>query len=64
VHEKVIKNKRLATVVAAQKAIDAIQEMDFREIRASKAELEVEDPPSLGTLCETAWPIIEEQLKD
>jgi len=62
--EKVIKNKRSANVVAAQKAIDAIKEMDFWEIRAREAELEGEKPPPLGTLCETARLIMEERLKD
>lgn len=62
--EKILKNKVPPNVLAAQKAIDAIKEMDYWEIEARQAELEGEEAPALESLSEAARTILEERLKE
>jgi SWI/SNF-related matrix-associated actin-dependent regulator of chromatin subfamily A member 5 len=62
--EKVLKNKRPATVLAAQKAIDAIMSAENWEAEARSFELRGEEPPALNTLDDDAAQIVRERLTD
>jgi uncharacterized small protein (DUF1192 family) len=62
--EKTLKNKRSQNVTAAQKAIDAIKEMDFWDLEVREAQLAGEPTPLIKSLSHDARPIMEERLKD
>jgi hypothetical protein len=62
--EKVLKNQRPANVVAAEKAIAAIREMEAWETEARNRLLQGEAPPPIGTLSDEAKQMIEEHKND
>jgi hypothetical protein len=62
--EKSLKNARPSNVIAAQKALDAIKEMEKYETDARTRERQGLDPPSLTTLSKDAKQAIEDRLKD
>ena len=62
--EKVLKNKRPPSVVAAQKAIEAIKAMEVWETDARNLELRGEDPPPLTIFDDDAAQIIQERLAE
>lgn len=62
--EKNLKNMKPANVIAAQRAIDAIKEMDLWDMQAREAELEGEEPTATANLSDEARPIMEERFKD
>jgi hypothetical protein len=62
--EKNLKNMKPANVIAAQRAIDAIKEMDLWEMQVREAELEGEEAPKLSELSDEGRPIMEERVKD
>lgn len=62
--EKALKSKRPPNVVAAQKTIDAIKEMDLWDLQAREAQLEGEEPPSIGSLSLEARAETKERLKE
>jgi SWI/SNF-related matrix-associated actin-dependent regulator of chromatin subfamily A member 5 len=62
--EKTLKNKKPPNVVAAQKAIDAIQEMETWDTEARNLELRGENPPPLRTLSSDAAQILQERLAE
>lgn len=62
--EKVMKGKRPANVIAAQKAIDAIKAMDAWETETRTRELNGEEGTSIDDLGEDAAEIIRERLTE
>ena len=62
--EKMMKSRKPANVLAAQRAVESIREMDLWDIQAREAELEGEDPPPTSGLSETARSVLEERLSD
>ncbi|KAG7370050.1 helicase [Nitzschia inconspicua] len=62
--EKGLKNSRPANVVAAQKALDAIKEMEKYEVEARTRELQGLFAAPLGTLSKDARQAMENCLKD
>ena len=62
--EKALKSKTAPTVIAAQRAIEAIKAMDMWDIQAREARLEGESPPPLTDLPLEARNIMKERLKD
>ena len=62
--EKVMKGKRPANVIAAQKAIDAIKAMDAWETETRTRELHGEEGTSIDDLGEDAAEIIRERLTE
>jgi hypothetical protein len=62
--EKALKNKRPASVIAAQNALQAIKDVEKWEADARARELQGKDPPSLDSLGQDAKDILVEQLKD
>lgn len=62
--EKTMKSRKPANVLAAQRAVESIREMDLWDIQAREAELEGEEPPQISSLSETARSILEERLSD
>lgn len=62
--EKALKSKRPPTVVAAQKSIDAIKEMDNWDQQACEAQMQGKEPPSLNNLSLEARTEMKERLKE
>ena len=62
--ERMLKSKWPPNVVAAQKAVDAIREMDLWDIQAREAELDGDEAPPRGNLSEPARAVLGERLKD
>ncbi|KAL7558628.1 hypothetical protein ACA910_019459 [Epithemia clementina (nom. ined.)] len=62
--EKTLKNKRPPTVVAAQKTLDAVLEVDNWEKRAQVMVLEGKDPPNPNALSSEARASFLERLKE
>jgi SLIDE len=62
--EKAIKSRRPPNVVAAQRTIEAIKEMEQWDVQANAALLAGKDPPSLGTLSLEARAETKERLKE
>lgn len=61
---KRLKNTKPANVVAAEKALEGIKEMDQWENEAISLEMLGKDPPSLQSLSEESKSIMEDRLKD
>ncbi len=62
--EKKLKNTKPQSVLAAEKALEGIREMDEWESHALELEMKGEDAPPLSTLSEDSKQIMEERLKD
>jgi SLIDE len=62
--EKALKSKRPPNVVAAQKTIDAIKEMDLWDLQSREAQLEGEEPAPVGSLSLEARVEMKERLKE
>lgn len=62
--EKKLKNSKPANVVAAEKAILAIKEMEQWETKARDLQLSGKTPPSLAYLSEEARAVMEERLEE
>ena len=62
--EKALKSKRPPTVIAAQKSIDAIKEMDNWDLQAREAQLQGREPSSLNNLSLEARTEMKERLKE
>eukprot|EP00567_Pseudictyota_dubia_P012407 CAMPEP_0197443846 /NCGR_PEP_ID=MMETSP1175-20131217/9482_1 /TAXON_ID=1003142 /ORGANISM="Triceratium dubium, Strain CCMP147" /LENGTH=1531 /DNA_ID=CAMNT_0042974537 /DNA_START=443 /DNA_END=5038 /DNA_ORIENTATION=+ len=62
--EKKLKSEKPANVVAAEKAIAAIKEMEQWESKARDLELRGDNAPSLGLLSEEARAVMEERLEE
>jgi SWI/SNF-related matrix-associated actin-dependent regulator of chromatin subfamily A member 5 len=62
--EKTMKLKMPPSVIAAQKAIDAIKEVEDWESEARTLQLSGEDPPHLDNLSPDARQIVEERLSE
>jgi SLIDE len=62
--EKGLKNSRPSNVVAAQKALDAIKEMEKYEVESRTRELQGQFARPLGTLSKDARQLMEDRLKD
>ena len=62
--EKALKSKRPPNVVAAQKAIDAIREMDFFDMQVREALLDGDEPPRVESLSVEAKTVMDDRLKD
>ncbi|GAX14112.1 SWI/SNF-related matrix-associated actin-dependent regulator of chromatin subfamily A member 5 [Fistulifera solaris] len=62
--EKMMKSRKPANVLAAQRAVESIREMDLWDIQAREAELEGEVPPPISGLSETARSVLQERLTD
>lgn len=62
--EKAIKSKRPPNVMAAQRSIEAIKEMERWDHAACLAQLKGEEPPSIGTLSLEARSETKERLKE
>lgn len=62
--EKKLKNSKPANVLAAERALEGIKEMDQWEIDAMALEMKGVEPPSLNILSQESKSIMEERLKD
>mmetsp|Transcript_32033 Transcript_32033/g.77833 ORF Transcript_32033/g.77833 Transcript_32033/m.77833 type:complete len:1506 (-) Transcript_32033:63-4580(-) len=62
--EKSLKNKKSANVIAAQKLLDGVKEMDDWEEEAQKLEMEGNDVPPLDKLSEDAATVLRERLQE
>lgn len=62
--EKSMKNKRPPSSIAAQKAIEAVKEMDFWDMQAREAQLSGEEPPDIKELSAESRQIMGERLKE
>ncbi len=62
--EKKLKNSKPANVIAAEKALAGIKEMDVWESNAIELEMTGQDAPALNTLSEDSRLIMEERLEN
>ena len=62
--EKSVKNKKPVNIVAAQKAIDGIKEMDFWEMQYREALLDGERTPDFASLSHDSQIILNERFKE
>lgn len=62
--EKNLKNMKPPSVISAQRAIDAIKEMDLWDMQMREAQMEGEAPSGIGNLSFEARVVMEERLKD
>jgi len=62
--EKKLKSEKPLTVVAAQRAIDAIKEMERWEVDAREMQLKGEEPPHLDILSEEGQEIMKQRLDE
>jgi hypothetical protein len=62
--ERALKNKRPPTVIAAQKAIDAIKVMEDWDVDARKAQLSGDDPPPLNQVDSETAQLVKERLAE
>ena len=62
--EKVLKNRKPANVVAAEKALQAVREMESWETEARISQLNGDEPPALDTLPFEAEQIMRERLEE
>ncbi len=62
--EKKMRNDKPAAVIAAEKAIEAIKEMDEWEEKAFDYQMRGEDPPTMALLTDEAKNCLEECLRD